>query len=82
MVEKLDAFPGFKRHIEELLRIASSGGPGPGIELADDAEGMILELSPKLNKAVLQGWAETQSQKKALDFANRHKGSRKDVKKK
>ena len=46
LIEALKAYPELKDHIEELLMIASSGGAG--IERADDAEGRLLDLSPKL----------------------------------
>lgn len=79
LLEALKAFPDLKKHMEDLLIVASNHGSH--IELADDAEERILNVSPKLNRAALQAWAKTQSEIKSLDFSHRHTGARKDIKK-
>lgn len=79
LVEALDRYPELKANIEELIKVASNSGGN--IELADEAEERLLALSPKLNKTVLQTWAETQATQKSRQFESRHKGARKDIKK-
>lgn len=79
LVNALETLPELKAEMEKFVSIALN--KNSQIELADDAEDCILEVSPKLNKATLQAWAENHSDQKSTQFAQRHKSARKDIKK-
>ena len=79
LVERLEQYPKLKAHFEELLRIAEN--KEGTIELADDAEDMIIEAGRDLNHDTLELWAKRQAETKAKEFERRHKNAHKDVKK-
>lgn len=80
LAEKLEEFPQLKARFEALLRIAENSDGK--IELADDAEEMILAAGQALERETLQQWADKQSAMKAIQFEKQHTHAHKDSKKK
>lgn len=77
--EKLEAFPKLKTRIEQILKIAQNSTGE--IELADDAEELLLAQGRQLNKEALEAWAQSQVALKSSQFSQRHPSAHKDIKK-
>jgi hypothetical protein len=77
--EKLEKFPKLKTRFEEILQIAQNS---TGIELADDAEELLLMQGRQLEKDALEAWGQSQADIKSEQFSKRHKAAHQDVKKK
>ena len=79
LLEQLEKFPELRARIEELLQIAVNRDGR--IELADDAEEMIMLAGRKLNRETMQVWAENQSKTQSERFEKQHKNAHKEIKK-
>jgi hypothetical protein len=79
LVERLEQHPKLKAGLEALLKIAEN--QDGKIELADDAEEMIITAGREFNHNMLELWAERQISTKAGEFEKRHKNAHKDIKK-
>jgi len=51
------------------------------LNVADDAEGVLIENSRHLNREVLQAWVSNKANRAAAQFEKKHKKAHKDVKK-
>ena len=78
-IERLKNYPQLKRKMEKLLLIVENSQGE--IELADDAEEMIIQIGRSLNRDVLQAWAKEQAIKKSDQFNQNHPKANKDIKK-
>lgn len=75
----LNKFPALRKRMEEILNVA--GDLTENLNLADDAEGALIENSRHLNREALQAWASNKANQAAAQFEKKHKKAHKDVKK-
>jgi len=75
----LNKYPALRKRMEEILNVA--GDLTERLNLADDAEGALIENSRHLNREVLQAWASNKAGQAAAQFEKKHKKAHKDVKK-
>lgn len=75
----LNKYPALRKRMEEILNVA--GDLTESLNLADDAEGALIENSRHLNREALQAWASNKATQVETQFEKKHKKAHKDVKK-
>ena len=76
---QLNKYPSLRRRMEEILNVA--GDLTESLNLADDAEGALIENSRHLNREALQAWASNKAMQTEAQFEKKHKKAHKDIKK-
>lgn len=80
LLSLLSQHPLLRKRIESVLSIAAD--LDENIELADSAEEKLIEMGRDLNREALQAWANNKASQLSKQFEEKHKVSRKDIKKK
>jgi hypothetical protein len=79
VLDLLSKHPVLRKRIERILGVAAD--LNENIELADAAEEQLIEEGRHLNREALQAWASNKVNQSAIRFENKHKNTRKDIKK-
>ena len=79
-VERIEAYPELKRHVERMLDVVEN--IGGKVDMADDAEIQVVDNMRKIGAAALQEWSVQREKAVTSKWAEEHPTSIKHGKKK
>ena len=79
LIERLSRYPELKTRVEQLLDVVEN--TRGDIELADDAEQLVVDELRGMGGELLQGWAANQALSKESAISVKGVNARRDVKK-